>query len=239
LFHLFTSHMSGNTTGAGVQLGQHAGAEACRLAFPIPLFVIGVVVGAALTEGLARRGRRSTFAAVLGVEAVLLGLFMVWGHTVLTDGVLRRDSGVIYYSLAALPALAMGMQNAALRRVGGVTTRTTFVTGTLSSAGEEFTTFLFWLRDHCAGRSLRRRMLVLRLSVRQASWNRVLVLFSIWGSYFGGAVLGTAAKLQWELWCLLIPLVGLACLIVCDLVHPFSAMPPSRASRPSASAAAP
>lgn len=83
----------------------------------------------------------------MGVEAALLSLFMIYGGEVIRGGETRANSTWEFYSLVALPAFAMGLQDAALRRVGGRTVRTTYVTGTLTNLGEDCVAYLYWLRD--------------------------------------------------------------------------------------------
>lgn len=57
LWQVFTAHMSGNSVSAVVHAGAGKLAVAFHRAFPIPFFVLGVFVGAALSEAPARGGR--------------------------------------------------------------------------------------------------------------------------------------------------------------------------------------
>jgi uncharacterized membrane protein YoaK (UPF0700 family) len=52
--------------------------------------------------------------------------------------------------------LAMGLQNAALRRVAGENVRPTYVSGILTSGTKQIVTLLFWLRDRAPGSVLHR-----------------------------------------------------------------------------------
>ena len=142
--------MSGNSIAAAVYTGQGDWASAGHRAFPIPVFVLGVMLGAALCEWLARRKVRPILAAAFGLEAVLLALFVSgWPGGTSSPAAFPHDPAWQFYAVAALPALAMGVQNAALRRVGAVRVRTTYITGMLTNAAEEAVTCLFGL----AGRS--------------------------------------------------------------------------------------
>src|SRR5262249_58742304 len=58
LFQLFAANMSGNSILLGVALGQGQWQAALRQALPIPLFVVGVVLGAVLRLALGWRGGR-------------------------------------------------------------------------------------------------------------------------------------------------------------------------------------
>jgi hypothetical protein len=85
---------------------------------------------------LRRARNRAPAARVLSVEAGLLLAFMLVGRAVL-DGRGAAGGSWDYYLLAVLAVLAMGWQNAALRRVAGVPVHTTFVTGILTHLAEE------------------------------------------------------------------------------------------------------
>ena len=58
------------------------------------------------------------------------------------DSAVRTGSGWTFYFVAALPPLAMGVQNSALCRIGGMGVRTTFITGMLTNAGMEFAEYV-------------------------------------------------------------------------------------------------
>jgi uncharacterized membrane protein YoaK (UPF0700 family) len=125
LWKLFAAHMSGNSVSAVVHSGEGKEAVAFHRAFPIPFFVFGVALGAALSEALARSGQRRIFAVIVGLEALLLSVFLLGGGTIWQDGGLAETPSWRFYFLVALPTLAMGLQNASLRRVGNLTVRTT------------------------------------------------------------------------------------------------------------------
>jgi uncharacterized membrane protein YoaK (UPF0700 family) len=228
LVRLFVAHMSGNTAALGVALGERHWGEALFRASPIPAFVLGTALGAAACEIAARRGVRSTFALACGLETILLLLFLVCGYRPFHTGSLTPDLGWPFYLLAALPALAMGVQNASLRRVGGVGVRTTFVSGVLTNLAEEAVQVLFWLSD--TGR--RRRLgLVLRLAPRQDCFQRMTLHLSLWAAYVLGAAAGAWALGAWGLLALAAPVGGLAVLVVWGLIRPVTAPgggPPSR-----------
>jgi uncharacterized membrane protein YoaK (UPF0700 family) len=98
--------------------------------------VAGVIIGALLTEISLQRNFRSPFAVALATEATLLLLLMLFGDNIQTA------TGWIFYALTALPAMAMGVQNATLRRVGSLHIRTTYVTGMLTNFGEAVSQYI-------------------------------------------------------------------------------------------------
>ena len=217
LFRLFTAHMSGNSVEMGLRLGQGDWAEALRRAVPIPLFVLGVALGAALSEAAARRGMRSTFALVLALEAALLLTFMLYGSGSLRGGAFPSTTDWTYYLPVALLVLAMGLQTATLQRVGGRTVRTTYVTGMLTNLALASVTYLFWRYDRKRGQ--------VGADDKGASLQRVALLGAIWCAYALGAILGGYAELHWALRSLLFPLCALAAVIALDLLRPINTAP--------------
>ncbi len=219
LFHLFTAHMSGNSIALGVHVGEGDWADALHRAFPIPLFVAGVMLGAAVGEALVRAGVRSAFAFTVGLEILLLLAFMAWGHPYYHEGGIRPESAWAFYLLAALPALAMGVQSATLRRVGNVHVRTTYITGMLTNFAEEAVRYLFWLRDRRRQHGVRLGTL-LRLSPRQPVFNRMLLMLGLWLCYVAGAVAGACAELSWGPQCLIAPVGVLVLVALVTARHP-------------------
>ena len=224
LFQLFIGHLSGDTIDMMVQLGRQNWGQAFHRGFPIPVFVAGVVVGAAMSEALFRRGVRSQFAATFSLEALLLLLFMACGAACYRDGGLRPGSTTVFYLLAALPALAMGVQNSALRRAGDTRVRTTYITGMLTNFAEEAVVYGYWLLDHFR----RRPGALLALSPRQPSFGRMFFFIGIWVLYTAGGVAGALAELRWGLFPLAAPVVALGCVSVRDLVRPIAPPRPPR-----------
>lgn len=220
LFQLFTAHMSGNSIALTVHVGQGQWGAALHRAFPIPVFVAGVAVGAVMSESLIRAGFRSTFAAALGLESLLLVAFILCGTAVMRGGEIDPIPEGRFYALAALPALAMGVQNASLRRVGGAMVRTTYITGMLTSFAEEAVQWLFWLRDRARGHRPNRLSLLLRLSPRQPTFNRMFLRLGIWLSYVLGGIGGAIAEVHGGLLPLLVPVFALGCVAVADLIRP-------------------
>ncbi len=114
---LFISFMSGNTTDLGVAVTHRDWVKAGTIVAILALFVLGVVVGELLEPLAGRRG----MSFVLGIEACFLAACAALG----SDGF-----------IALYPAVfAMGLQNATMRRAGGISIGLTYVTGTLVQIG--------------------------------------------------------------------------------------------------------
>jgi uncharacterized membrane protein YoaK (UPF0700 family) len=217
LFHTFVAHVSGDSIATAVHLGRGEWTDACHRAFPIPLFLLGALLGTTLAELLARRRVRSIFALPFGVQLGLLVLFVILGSPFYRNGGLRPGSAWTFYALAAIPAVAMGLQAALLWRVVGTKVRTTFITGMLVNLVEEVVKYLFWLRDHSHPR---RFTFLFRVSPKHPSLRRIGLLSGLWTAYVLGALAGTLAERQWALFSLAIPVGGLAVAICVELTHP-------------------
>jgi uncharacterized membrane protein YoaK (UPF0700 family) len=117
--HLFVSFMSGDSTQLAVAAARANWSEMGEAGGVIALFVIGVIAGRILSRAMKHRYR----AAVLPTEAILLA-----------SAALFQTSGA---SVIVPMVLAMGLQNAALHKVGDIKTSLTYVTGTLVNFGEK------------------------------------------------------------------------------------------------------
>lgn len=110
----FLSFMSGNTTQMAAALAVQNWLHARLIAAIIGLFVAGVAVGELIARGAGRFGA----PMVLTAEALSL-----------MAGALPDFAGY------AATVFAMGLQNAALKRAGGVSVGLTYVTGSLVQVG--------------------------------------------------------------------------------------------------------
>jgi uncharacterized membrane protein YoaK (UPF0700 family) len=174
---LFVSFMSGNSTQLGVGLGRGQWLAAAEAAAVIAVFVLGAFAGELIAIATGARHRR----AVLLVEALLLGAVLVLPH----------PPGE--FSAAALPmALALGIQNAALHRVGTRKVSLTYVTGTLVRFGQQ-------VAAQITGRAER------------GAWRSDL---AAWLAMVAGAVAGAIAFAKIGLKCLAVPAVVVVVLAV-------------------------
>jgi uncharacterized membrane protein YoaK (UPF0700 family) len=216
LSYLFTSHMSGNSAALGAFGGMGDWSEAARRAFPIPLFILGALIGALVIETAIRRKSSVPFIGAFGLEAVLLLTCVLFGR-ICPHPIVQSAN---YDLFTALLALAMGVQSANLRRVMGAAVRTTFITGLLASLAA----WLLWLRARTRGRGLRRRLLALRVSTRLKGIHMMGLYGGIWLCFIAGAVAGSIVQSHWNWNALLLPLVGLFAVTTATLWHPFGAV---------------
>jgi uncharacterized membrane protein YoaK (UPF0700 family) len=179
LAHLFTAHMTGNTSKLGAALGHGDLGAALPLALAPPLFAAGVAAGTVLVD--TRRAK-----SPLLLEAALVTAFMTVG------GLAGRDGDTVsspypYYVLEACATLALGLQTAALTDVGGTTIRTSYVSGVLTNLTQGAVRRL-------RGRDDRKPLALL-----------ATILFL----YLAGATAGALSLRTLSFWCLAFPLAAL------------------------------
>jgi uncharacterized membrane protein YoaK (UPF0700 family) len=181
LHHVFTAHMTGNTSKLGLTLGRaHAGAALPLAVVPF-FFATGIAAGTVLVD-LRRRW------LALALQAALVAVYMVYGSSVVHDGSVPDHAAGGFYALAAVATVSLGLQTAALTQLQGETVRTSYISGVLTNLTQ-------------AG--------VRRLSGRGARKGRLLLLGAILGAYLAGAVLGGVMVGGTALWALALPLAVL------------------------------
>ncbi|HEU5372118.1 MAG TPA: DUF1275 family protein [Gaiellaceae bacterium] len=179
LAHLFTAHMTGNTSKLGAALGHGDLGKAVPLALALPLFAAGVAAGTLLVD--ARRARTPLY-----VEAALVAAFMAVGVAAGRHGE-TVSSPYPYYVLETLATLALGLQTAALTDVEGATIRTSYVSGVLTNLTQGFVRRVRGARE--------RKPLAL--------------LATILAAYLVGALGGALTLRAVSFWCLVAPLAVL------------------------------
>ena len=183
---LFPNHVTGNLPIAAANPGW----EAIPLLTMVPLWLAAVVTAAAAAGRIERRRTWAALPAVLGAEAVLLGLFLSLGVALVP----HRDSATLVTQtiVGAAGVGAMGVQSV-VTRLGGYTFPTTMVTGTLTPLGMDGAQALF------QSDASRERAVLLR---RMKAFGRVLLAFGI------GAALGGLLSTLFGFWAILLPLAA-------------------------------
>jgi uncharacterized membrane protein YoaK (UPF0700 family) len=183
LGHVFTAMMTGNTVLLGLALAQGEVLAALRSIVALIGFAFGVFVGAVIVE---RDSEPVEWPAVvtcaLTLETVILGIFAA------TSSLFDNTRAGVIYLLIVLSALAMGIQSAAVRRLGVPGIATTYITGTLTTLMVDL---LGWLRSIAA------RLPVLKSTEQDIAatlsmpWEqRVGLLAGVLGLYCFGALAG-------------------------------------------------
>jgi uncharacterized membrane protein YoaK (UPF0700 family) len=217
LSHVFTAYMSGNTVATATQLDAGQWLDISRRFFPIPMFVLGVFIGSLMGHAMQNRGLRRRFAPSFILEFLLLLIFVVTTLKVKNSDTI---AGIRTYPLVALLAIAMGLQNATLRRVKGMAVRTTFITGMLVAMAERaagYVTMTIHLR------SARHRAHHARINwQRQREKRRALRYGLLWCGLFIGAGCGAGLERLCGTIVVLLPALGLLVIIIQDFIRPIS-----------------
>lgn len=120
-FNTFVSFMSGNTTSAGVYVGEQKFHSALPEAVAILFFLVGAFLGHWILVGKYRYSHR----IVLLTSAAFMMVFMILNLRV----AFVAEVGI------ALLSVSMGIMNPAVARIGAESVNLTFVTGALNKLG--------------------------------------------------------------------------------------------------------
>ncbi len=209
--------MTGNTARFGEYIVNGKWDQAARYGWAVLFFVAGLLVSASLTQAERRSGVRSAFAIVLGLECVLLALFIFVG----------RISSFSATLATLLPCAAMGLQTVTITRVGPLRVYTTYMTGNLSKFAEGLTNYLFWLRDRTRGRFRRRIGKALRITPRQKPVQEFVVTAGLWVAFLAGVLAGSSSIQAWGRPAVAMPMAVLAAAAAADLWAPVAFGEPS------------
>jgi uncharacterized membrane protein YoaK (UPF0700 family) len=202
---IFTAHVSGDTVLAAVALVHGSWTDLWQHLAPVPLIVVGYLMGGTLVKLSVQRGLPYWFTIGAGLEAVFLGLFAV-GHTSLAHGSLTFvPRGRDLVALMACLSFAMGTQNVLVRNVDRIDVRTTFVTGMVVGFAHEL---LDWIFDRL-GRSR------VQSERRQAAAHA-----AIWLAFFAGGCAGGFLQVVRGASVFYIPCVAMALLAAYGWLRP-------------------
>ena len=138
LGHVFTAMMTGNTVLLGLALAQGEILAAVRSIVALLGFALGVALGALIVErDETEEEWPAPVTAALVVEGFLLAVFAAAWHWT------GAAPGGMHFSIVLLGA-AMGVQAAAVRRLGVPGIATTYITGPVTSL---FVDLVVWTRS--------------------------------------------------------------------------------------------
>jgi uncharacterized membrane protein YoaK (UPF0700 family) len=168
----FTGHVTGNLVLAAIAVAAHEWRAALGHLSAIVSFLIGIFVSALIVRPLKAWSSWPLLPTVMGVEVILI----LGASFALALGMARGiEIFVIFVSLA------LGLQNGAFRRAGGISVHTTYLTGMITSListeGEKY----------ASG--------VLPVSSR-APDPKIELLYGIWIAFVVGAGTGAAMVLH-------------------------------------------
>ena len=224
LYGEYTSHMTGNTVSLARHISELDWPGVARRGWPIVTFVFGLMLGAFIYEAERRRQIQVPFPPAIGLEALLIGIFIVAGMGTHFKADIPPQPAGKFFVMVALLAVPMGIQNVVIRKVGGLNVYTTFVTGSLVKFAESLSEYLFWLRARTRGRFRSRILKVLRVSPRIDSLQHASLTFGLWAIYLTGAVCGGFSVLQFALLAMLAPFALLTAVALYGAFRPFVAL---------------
>jgi len=223
LYHVYASHMTGNTASFAHELVQGNWSVAFRYGWVIVPFVGGSLYSAATTKAARRRGFHASFSIALITEVLLLGAFIALGSRYVDKAQLKPPAGAIEYLLLSMPVAAMGVQTVTVTNINGLRVYTTYLTGSLSKFSEAVADYLFWLRDRTHGRFTSRLGKVLAVSPRRRSFQHAILTAGLWIGFFFGAMCGALTEPRFKLFSLFAPMAILIAAVIVDLTWPVAA----------------
>ncbi len=220
LVRVFVANMSGNSIALGLGAGRGEWGEAWRRGLAVPMFFIGLLISRFLVHAARRTDFERVGACLFGLVAALLVAFAAIGSPVMSHGTASIHPLWRYCLLVALPAVAMGIQNAALTHFGPLTVRTTHVTGTLAVLADHVSAHVLWLHARTRGRGWSRWRRVLAVGHRRRDLRNAGLLAMVWTGYVVGALSGALAHHRFGLWGVALPVTAYGALALSDLWRP-------------------
>lgn len=202
---VFVANQTGNTIILAVALAQGQVATELRAAVSLVGFILGTAVGEAIVAGSRDRALwPSAVGRALVVELIpLLGLFAGWR---LAGSV---PSGPVLDLLIVLSALSMGIQSAAVLRLG-VGVSTTYITGTMAAFAAEAVRWLRIVETTPPTSPVRRELEPLSA----LSGRGPLLSGATWLTYAVGAVVSGVLFLRLGELTLLLPILAIVAVVI-------------------------
>lgn len=130
LHQVFTANMTGNVVVLGFAAAGAPGFSVPYTVTSLACFLLGAVAGGRAAARFGRGSRRRRARLALAAEAALVG-------TCAAVAFARPGAAGTRYALIALTALAMGLRNATVRKLGVPDLTTTVLTMTLTALASE------------------------------------------------------------------------------------------------------
>jgi uncharacterized membrane protein YoaK (UPF0700 family) len=217
LGRVFTANMTGNTVLLGVALGQGETPEILRATIALAGFALGVALGAVVVR---RQPEHKSLIQKRWSTSVNLALVLEW-TILLIFGVSWYLAGPdlndpVKYILIMLSVVAMGLQSAAVEQLGVVGISTTYLTGTLTSFVAELVVTL----KATIARVTARRYAPPAPGRSAKAKGSLGLKAALWCIYALAAIVCSQAEIQWRAFSILLPLVGLAFVIISAFFRP-------------------
>lgn len=222
LSHIYTSNMTGNTIQVSLHWADRTWSGVLQRGWPIAMFVAGLALAGIATEACVRRGLNSFSAINLGTEAVLIGCFIPFAAPALHNGEIQGTSFWYFNFLVALLALAMGIQNQTVTKIGPLSFRTTHVTGMLSHLGTDVAEYFFWAYDRLRSKTSSPAAFV-RDSLHRTEFRGLSLHAGLWTSFAAGSIAAVYSHRRWGVSGLAAPVSLLVVMVIIDLIRPIAA----------------
>lgn len=197
---VFVANMSGNLIHLGILAGDGSWRASVASLLTLFAFTMGVVLATVHHDHQVRRSRPVRPTTLLAIESGLLAALAAW--MVANSVTFTAEPRPVDYPVLLIAAVAMGLQAAALRRVGQIAVATTYGTGAIVRIGEKI-------------------VLAVRRADRATGHRRrvaIAVLATVLVSYVAGAIAATVAGSS--LWLLAVPAAVIAMCAVRTRTNP-------------------
>jgi len=216
-----TSHVTGTVSQWGRDVFQGRWGLTVFPTFLLLTFLAGAVLSGLCTDAGRRRGWESIYVLPMAIEALLLTAFAIGVELHNHEAI---ESGSRLYVMTGLASLAMGLQNATITRISSGVVRTTHMTGVFTDLGLEMAHLVFRWLDRRRGAELN----VAAEKAEQTGLQRLLILFSVAGSFALGAGLGALAYGRFPQWAMIPPVLFLIWIVYRDVRIPICEIEPMR-----------
>jgi uncharacterized membrane protein YoaK (UPF0700 family) len=124
LARTFTGHVTGNLVLAAIAVAAHDWRAVLEHLSAIVTFLMGISLSVVIVRPLEAWPSLRLLPAIMGIEAILI---------VTASLALASDTAHGIEIFVIFVSLALGLQNGAFRRVGGISVHTTYLTGMITS----------------------------------------------------------------------------------------------------------
>lgn len=170
----FTGHVTGNLVLAAISVAGHDWRTCSRRLSAVALFLTGILLSLTLQRLTTRRPFWSPLPAAMGLEVILISV----AYFALTSHLTARLELFV-----SCMSLALGLQNGAFRRTGGISVHTTYLTGMITS-------LITTEAEKYNSRATRRQ--------ESAVDPKVGLLYAIWLAFVLGAAAGATIVLRFK-----------------------------------------
>jgi uncharacterized membrane protein YoaK (UPF0700 family) len=164
----FTGHVTGSLVLAAIATAAHKWSALVAHFSAVLFFLVGVILSVLIERALAARQYFNSLLTVLSIEVILT---MIAYLAFASRAAARVEVFVVCMSLA------LGMQNGAFQRTGGISVHTTYLTGMITSlmTSEAVKPQLMGARDP-----------------------KRTLLYGIWLAFFAGGAIGAAMAFRFK-----------------------------------------